>query len=92
MIEIREVDIPQVGGLRIEYVYLPFIRIRPYREGVNPLDASKWPNEPNGFIFIPVVCTEDMTKEDIQLKAMEARSKLFDEWLELGNCYKEEAA
>ena len=77
--------------MKLKYVRLPFFRIRPYREGVNPFDSEQWPNEPDGFVNMPVVCSEDMTDEEIELKAIKARDELINEWLELGNCYKEEA-
>ena len=74
--------------ININYITLPFIRIMPYKKGVSPFDEKAWPNEPGGFIDIPVVVTSDMSEEDVMLAAILDRNKLLDKWLELGNCNK----
>lgn len=72
--------------LRVEYITLPFVRIKPYKPGRDCFDTSQWPNEPCGEVVIPVVVTADMTKDDITLAAINFRNILIDEWIKLGNC------
>lgn len=75
--------------INIEYITLPFLRIRPYIPGISPFDPKEWPNEPMGEITVPVVTTSEMSRDDILLKAIKLRDALFEEWLQLGNCRKE---
>lgn len=72
--------------LKVEYITLPFVRIKPYKPGRNCFDTSQWPNEPCGEVVIPVVVTDAMTKDDIMLTAINLRNTLMDEWIKLGNC------
>ncbi len=72
--------------MEIKYITLPFSRIKPYIQGLNPFDASQWPNEPDGWINIPIVVTDEMTKDDIIFEAITYRNKLIDKWLKEGNC------
>ena len=74
--------------IKINYITLPFMRIMPHKKGISPFDEKAWPNEPSGFVTIPVVVTSDMNDEDVMRAALLDRDRLIDKWLELGNCSK----
>ena len=76
------------GFIKINYITLPFVRIMPHKEGVSPFDAKAWPNEPSGFVTIPVVVTSDMNDGDAMWEAISGRNRLIDKWIELGGCNK----
>lgn len=71
----------------LEYIDLPMTRLRPYVPGVNPIDPEQWPNEPTGWVKVPVVVTPDMSKDDILLAAINYRNDLVNKWLIAGGCF-----
>ena len=64
------------------------MRIMPHKKGISPFDEKAWPNEPSGFVTIPVVVTSDMNDGDAMWEAISGRNRLIDKWIELGGCNK----
>lgn len=74
----------------LKYIELPFMRIPPYIEGKSVYSKEDYPNEPVGWIRIPVVITDDMGYDETMLQAIAARDIVMDKWMEIGNCTMEE--
>ncbi len=66
--------------IRTETIALPFSRIVPYAKGKNPFSMKDYPNEPHGWITIPVFVWPTMEREDILLEAIRIRDNLIDKW------------